>query len=203
LHILYNKCVHTNFTYSLSIPNYVTNANANQIHHPKYVNSLIRIPGTYNSKRNQEVKIMQRRDGKRLSIQLLLKDFRRWIVQGEINENKKQSKKSKSNRSSFDKFNQKGSRIEWIEKLLQTPIDDYRNYCLWAILTPYLLNVKGISEEDTTKVLEEWLDKCNNLRRLIFNPRSKIYSTIKSDKGLSQSHIQNSRMIIMFCIIFY
>jgi len=117
---------------------------------------------------------------------LLLKDFRRWIVQEEINENQKQSKKSKSNRSSFDKFNQKGSRIEWIEKLLQTPIDDYRNYCLWTILVPYLLNVKGLSEEETAKVLEGWLDNCNNLRKLSFNPRSRINSTIKGNKGHKQ-----------------
>ena len=41
---------------------------------------------------------------------------------------------------------------------------DQRNYCLWAILVPYLLNVKHLSQEDTSNILNEWLDKCNKLR---------------------------------------
>jgi hypothetical protein len=65
----------------------------------------------------------------------------------------------------------------------KTPIVDHRNYCLWAILVPYLLNVKRLSENDTVKVLGEWLDKCNSLRRLSFDPRSKVQSTIKGNKG--------------------
>ncbi len=172
---------------------YFTNGKADPLHHPKYGNSLIRIPDTYNSKclnrglsrEESRVKIVQKWDGKRLPIQLLLKDFRRWIVQEEINQNKKQSKKSKSKTNSFDKFNQKSGQIEWIEKLLQTPIEDYRNYCLWAILSPYLLNVRGLSVEDTSRVLEEWLDKCDSLRKLSFSPRPKVNSTIKGNKGFN------------------
>ncbi|MDN5866785.1 MAG: DNA primase noncatalytic subunit PriX [Candidatus Nitrosocosmicus sp.] len=171
--------------------NYFTNGKADPLHHPKYGNSLIRIPDTYNSKclkrglskDESKVKIIQKWDGKKLPIQLFLKDFRRWIIQEAINENKKQSQKSKSKVVSFEKFNQKGGRIEWIEKLLQTPLEDYRNYCLWRIIGPYLLNVRGLSEENTVKLLQEWLDKCNGMRRLSFNPRSKIYSTIKGSRG--------------------
>jgi len=114
---------------------------------------------------------------------MLLKDFRRWIVQEEINENKKLTQKSKSKVVSFNKFSQKGSRIEWIEKLLQTPIDDYRNYCMWAILVPYLLNVKHLSEENTFKILGYWLHECNKLKKLSFDPRSKIHSAIRGNKG--------------------
>jgi len=169
---------------------YFTNEKADPLHHPKYGNSLLRFPDTYNSKclnrglgkEESKVKVIQRWDGKRLPIQLLLKDFRRWIVQEEINENKKQSKKSKSKRMSFEETNQKGGRIEWIEKLLQTPIEDYRNYCLWVILVPYLLNVKHLSEEDTFANVKDWLERCDRLRKLSFDPKSKIYSTIKGNK---------------------
>jgi hypothetical protein len=54
---------------------------------------------------------------------------------------------------------------------------------LWAILCPYLLNVKGLSEEETDWVLEEWLDKCDRMKKLDFEPRLKIYSIIKGNKG--------------------
>lgn len=170
---------------------YFTNGKADPLHHPKYKNSLIRFPCTYNSKcldrglskEDSKVKVIQKWDGKKLPIQLLLKDFRRWIVQEQINENKKQSKKSKSKRISIEKFHQKVGKIEWIEKLLQTSIEDNRNYCLWAILVPYLLNIKHLSEEDTFTILKEWLQKCNDLKKLSFEPKSKIYSTIKGNKG--------------------
>jgi hypothetical protein len=32
--------------------------------------------------------------------------------------------------------------ISWIEKLLETPIDDYRKNAVNLILAPYLINVK-------------------------------------------------------------
>jgi hypothetical protein len=36
----------------------------------------------------------------------------------------------------------KGNTIPWIEKLLQTPIDDYRKKAVALILAPYLINIK-------------------------------------------------------------
>ncbi len=161
---------------------YFTNGKADPPHYPKYGNSLIRIPNTYNSKcldrglsrEESRVKIIQKWDGKRLPIQYLLKGFRRWIVQEEINENKKQIKKSKSKRSSFDKFNQKGGRIKWIETLLQTPIDDYRKQSINLILSPYLINVKKISYHDSYNILTEWLSNCNMVKSLDFNPNYMI-----------------------------
>lgn len=35
-------------------------------------------------------------------------------------------------------------RYEWMEKLLQTPIEDGRRYVLWKILCPYLVDVKKL-----------------------------------------------------------
>lgn len=171
--------------------NYFTYGKADPLHHPKYGNSLIRIPDMYNSKclkrglakEESKVKIIQKWDENKLPIQLLLKDFRRWIVQEEINENKKQNKRSKSNVLSFKKLNQNSGSIKWIEKLLQTPIEDYRNYCIWAILVPYLLNIKCLSEEDTFNLVNEWLEKCDKLKKLSFNPSSRVQLTIRRNKG--------------------
>jgi hypothetical protein len=38
--------------------------------------------------------------------------------------------------------------IPWIEKLLQTPIQDYRKFSGWRILSPYLMNVKRLSYDN-------------------------------------------------------
>lgn len=170
--------------------NYFTNGKADPLHHPKYGNSLVRILGTYNSKclnrglskEESEVKIIQKWNGKRLPIQLLLKDFRRWITQEDINGNKKQSNSKLTSKLSSN-FNQKGDRIDWIENLLKTPIEDQRNYCLWRIIGPYLLNVRNLSKSETTIVMEDWLSKCDKLRKLDFEPKTKIYSIIKSNRG--------------------
>jgi len=32
--------------------------------------------------------------------------------------------------------------IWWIEKLIQTPIDDYRKFAVWRILVPYLIDIR-------------------------------------------------------------
>jgi hypothetical protein len=54
---------------------------------------------------------------------------------------------------------------------------------LWCIVGPYLLNVKCISDSESAKTMEKWLELCNNLKKLDFNPKSKIYSIIKSNRG--------------------
>jgi hypothetical protein len=41
-----------------------------------------------------------------------------------------------------------------------------------------LLNVRNLSEKDAAKLMEDWLDKCHKLRKLDFEPRTKIYSII-------------------------
>ena len=46
------------------------------------------------------------------------------------------------------------NRIEWIERLLQTPIEDYRKQCLWRILCPYLINIRKVTDEEALKILQ-------------------------------------------------
>ena len=69
--------------------------------------------------------------------------------------------------------------IQWIELLLQTPLQDHRKFAIWRILAPYLLNVKGLPAEQAFDIIEEWLGKCGELRRLNFYPKSKIREGIK------------------------
>ena len=53
---------------------------------------------------------------------------------------------------------------------LQTPIYDYRKNSIWRILRPYLINTKNLSRDESFKRIKEWLDRCNSLKPLEFNP---------------------------------
>jgi hypothetical protein len=49
---------------------------------------------------------------------------------------------------------------------LQTPIGDYRKNAVSLILAPYIINIKKLSSDDAFNIIKEWLDKCNEIRRL-------------------------------------
>src|SRR6476646_8841464 len=71
---------------------YFTDYTADRLHNPTVKSCLLRIPGSLNSKcipykdQDAEVKIVQRWDGKRPSIQPLLPDFRRWLIHKRIDD---------------------------------------------------------------------------------------------------------------------
>ena len=50
---------------------------------------MVRIPGSYNSKNNSQVRIIQRWDGQRPYINWILRDFRRYLIQKKIKPEKK------------------------------------------------------------------------------------------------------------------
>jgi len=53
-----------------------------------------------------------------------------------------------------------GNLIPWIEKLLDTPIDDYRKNAISLILAPYLINVRKVSYDVALNIINSWLSKC-------------------------------------------
>lgn len=176
---------------------YFTGNKADPNHRPKYKTCLIRIPETYNSKclskglskEESKVKILQKWNIRRTDVEPLVREFRIWLTQQEINLIRDKKPKPSILKSDF-KYSSKGkdhtpnpSRIDWIEKLLQTPIEDHRKDCLWRIIGPYLLNVRKLSELEASKIMEVWLDKCDGVRKLDFEPRLKIYSIINGNKG--------------------
>jgi hypothetical protein len=61
----------------------------------------------------------------------------------------------------------------YIERLINKPIHTHRNYCVWKILVPYCINVKGFSRSQTFDLVNTWLDKCNSVSRLDF-PTQKL-----------------------------
>ena len=59
-----------------------------------------------------------------------------------------------------------GNIVPWIEKLLQTPVGDYRKNAVNVILAPYLINIKKLSYDDALHIINSWLSKCGKLRQL-------------------------------------
>jgi hypothetical protein len=60
----------------------------------------------------------------------------------------------------------RGNTVPWIEKLLQTPIDDYRKNAVSLILAPYLINIKKVSYDDALNIINNWLMECGKSRQL-------------------------------------
>jgi hypothetical protein len=143
---------------------YFTDYAADRLHNPTVKSCLLRIPGSLNSKcvtkgQDAEVKIIQEWDGIRASIQPLLRDFRRWLIQkriDDIEELKKQEKKHAKFQMTVSKAQERTNTIKWIEKgILELPFSDHRKYIIWRILSPYLLNVKKLPKEEAYSIMKE------------------------------------------------
>lgn len=137
-------------------------------------NCMLRIPGTYNSKSNTQVKVIKTWNGKRPDVSLLIGSFCAYLKDQKINQERLNSLQRQEASAIGD------NAIVWIEKLLQTPIQDFRKYCIWRILGPYLLNIRGLTYEEAFNTIKEWLDICSQQkRRLDFYPKSKISDGLK------------------------
>jgi len=68
----------------------------------------------------------------------------------------------------------KKNTITWIDKLLDTPLDDYRKYTIKFILAPYLMNVRGLSRTDAFDAISMWLNRCDSVCKLRFDINHKI-----------------------------
>lgn len=64
--------------------------------------------------------------------------------------------------------------IDWIELLLETPLEDYRKYCIWRILSPYLIIKRKISYNESYNIIQNWLNECEKLQPLNFDSNLKI-----------------------------
>jgi hypothetical protein len=161
--------------------NCFTNKKSDPQHRPSIKSCLIRIPGTVNSKYNQEVRIVQTWDGKRSPIQYLLRDYRTWLVAEKINDKQKEKRSWKSRGIKNFSYN-RADTIQWIEKLLQTPIADHRKYVLWRIIIPYLFNIRKLADSEVASIVQAWLDGCATVRPLDFNSRYVIIQYIRNRK---------------------
>ncbi|MGA6989962.1 MAG: DNA primase noncatalytic subunit PriX, partial [Nitrososphaeraceae archaeon] len=160
---------------------FITDKKGDPQHRPSIKSCLLRVPGTINSKCNQEVKIVQRWNGIRPPINYLLRDYRIWLVSEKIYE-KAENNRSLNYRKSYSLCYNGTDTIQWIEKLLQTPLADHRKYTIWRILIPYLYNIKNLPDDDVVNVLQNWLNKCDAMRTLDFNVKYLIKQNIRNSR---------------------
>ena len=155
-------------------------------HNPSFQSCLLRIPGTFNSKNGSEVKIIQRFDVDMIpSIDnQLLRGFRLYLADIDIRRKRKDAKTNdmSGNVSIKNQYNSSAIQYSWMEKLLETPVEDGRKYALWRILCPYIVNIKKLGYEQSFEQLKTWLEKCNNLRKLDFNVETEIKSKLSNVK---------------------
>jgi len=60
---------------------------------------------------------------------------------------------------------------DYIEKLFNKPLDDFRKFCIRKIFVPYFVNVRRLPHSEAFNRTKSWLDRCNSISRLNFNPR--------------------------------
>jgi hypothetical protein len=166
---------------------FLSNGKSDRVHNStvSFNNCMLRIPGSYNSKNKCQVRIINYRESTPAtpaihppSIKPLLRDFRRYLIDQQLKEFRQEQHKQQPLPSSSISNNS----IYWIEQLIKTPIDDHRKYCIWRILTPYLLNIRKLSEQQCYDIIKEWLESCSKLRRLDFNPKMRIKDGLESSK---------------------
>lgn len=180
-------------------------ADRNHYNALSFGNCLLRIPGSHNSKlvlkngsvidEYTKVRVMQEWDGHRPNISLLLGNFHAYLVDQRIKELEKHNQ-VKFRWSGTFRDNNTIKEIPWIERLLQTPLSNDRKYCIWRILAPYLVNTRKLSDEDALSIIMTWLENCNAVGRLTFNPRKRArydirYARRKGSYPLSMNDSQD------------
>jgi hypothetical protein len=180
---------------------YLSHGKADSEHYNtvSFRNCLLRIPGSYNSKNISQIKIVQKWNGtSKVSLHLLYSKFLAYLIdQGpkavkhNNNDNKTSTIFSENAKSAY--LARKNSRlvrkksIDWIEQLLQRPLADHRKYCIWRILAPYFINVKHSSFDASYNNIYLWLENCNELRELDFDPEAKINDSL--DRAINTGYL--------------
>ena len=155
-------------------------------------NCMIRIPVSYNSKYvefdngevvnippKSEVSIVLRRDSYKPNIRWLLRGLWDYLIQERNNEALSRLHDEQKRLRFESKYpnrcrQQTSGKIDWIESLYTKPLDDFRKYCIWRVFAPYFINVKGLSRLETFSKISSWLNRCNSVSRLGFDPTQKI-----------------------------
>jgi hypothetical protein len=93
----------------------------------------------------------------------------------------------------FRASNDGGQAIPWIEKLLQTPIEDHRKRARDLIIVPYLVVRKGMTDpQQISDTVMQWADKCGELRSL--QPSRRDFEHKVRDRTHEVMHTRISQM---------
>jgi hypothetical protein len=178
---------------------YLSNGKCDKQHSKtvSFNNCMLRIPGSFNSENKVRVQVVQKWNGtSKVQLNLLYDQFLAYLTDNKNNCKKKSNKYrpkihcdllgngNLSKLDAFQKFykrrikNKNKNIIFWIERLLSTPILNHRKYCISRIFAPYLINVKHLSFNHSYNRIHRWLERCNELRELDFDPETRIYDSL-------------------------
>ena len=151
---------------------YLSNKLSDANHNPSFKSSMVRVPGSINSKNGEHVKIIRKWNGKRPDIALLLGSFCAWLATKNLAERQNQNWLMSTN-----------NKIQWIEVLLSTSLHDYRKTIVNLVLAPYLINIRQLDYEASLIIIRHWLELCAAKRKLDFNVDSLIGSALHNAKN--------------------
>ena len=179
---------------------FLSNGSADKSHYPSFKSCLIRIPNSINykclvNKRNERllgnfrVKILQRWNGYRSSItREFLEEFRTYLEQ-KITDQENNIYNNKKN-NNYQNHYSNNNHIEWIEKqILQKAFSDYRKLIVGLILAPYLIVIKKLSYEKSYQIISEWLQKCDSVRKLDFDPKYLTTNNLKTSAKKMENNL--------------
>jgi Primase X len=129
-------------------------------------NCMLRVPWSINSKNSQQVLIIQKCNGVRPKINPILFDFYIYLANKKIVE--QQLRQQQYQKRLFgSQQNSVTNSVGWIERLLNTGLNDHRKYAITFILAPYLINIKNQGYGESFNNIQNWLySKCEPLRQL-------------------------------------
>lgn len=163
---------------------YLTNGKSDPNNYPSLRSCLLRVPGSINSKcPRTQVKIIQRWNGFRPHIKLMMGGFHAYLMSMRL---KKTKRVPLHEAIASGNCEQSARSIRWIEILLETPIEDYRKNTIALILAPYLISIKKMTHEDAYLQINHWLNKCNSLRRLDSPFDYKVRYSLNKASRISQ-----------------
>ena len=90
-------------------------------------------------------------------------------------------------------------------KILRIQFEDYRKIIVNFILAPYLIVIKKLSFEESYQIINEWLQKCDLLRKLDFNTRSLVNTALttaykKQIPPMSNTTLKNNYKNLYFLV---
>jgi hypothetical protein len=158
---------------------YLSDGKVDLSHNPSFNSCLLRIPGSINSKNMQQVTIIRKWNGVRSPLTIeLMEEFRSHLLQKKIEVENIRQKNLELRNSKNNNFN--NNCYDWIDKLvLNNPFSDYRKLIVGLILAPYLIVIKKLSNDQSYQIINKWLQKCDSIRRLDFEPKYLINNNLK------------------------
>ena len=142
------------------------------------------------SEEDSLVRLIQKWNGIRPVINCgrLLREYYKHLADNYIKTKKQQYMEAKKSKKHHQHKWQNRTIINenkdvWFERLLQTPIPDWRKNVIDLILTRYLINVKHLPFEESYIIIKDWLDRCSSQcsarKRLQLQQRDKVEVAIR------------------------